>query len=101
MYRIRKLLFRIETVTLPLKSELDVAVVNLCSIFQVKYLQECKEDIVSDKRYIICTLTSNIWDINCNALYCNSIFIVRIVVSYRALDFSPPKAQCFLSNESI
>ena len=50
IFRIRKLLFRIETVVLPLESELDVAVVNLCAIFQTRYLQQCKEDIVSDKR---------------------------------------------------
>ena len=50
VFRIRKLLFRIETVVLPLESELDVAVVNLCAIFQTRYLQQCKEDIVSDKR---------------------------------------------------
>ena len=52
-YRIRKLLFRIETVSLPLESELDVAVVNLCSIFKTRYLQQCKEDIVSDKRFVL------------------------------------------------
>ena len=48
--RVRQLLFRIETVTLPLESDLDVAVVNLCAIFQTRYLHQCKEDIVSDKR---------------------------------------------------
>ncbi len=50
IFRIRKLLFHIETVALPLESELDVAVVNLCAIFQTRYSQQCKEDIVSDKR---------------------------------------------------
>ena len=50
-YRVRRLWFRIETVVLPPQEDLSMAVVNLCNTFKAQYLEVCKEDIVSDKRW--------------------------------------------------
>ena len=49
-HRVRRFLFRIETVVLPPQEELSVTVLNLCKTFKAQYLQDCKQDIVSDKR---------------------------------------------------
>ena len=48
--RIRHFWFHIETVVLPPEKELSVAVLNLCNTFKAQYLQDCKRDIVRDKR---------------------------------------------------
>ena len=50
--RIRRMLFRLETVTLPLEHEVEPAVKSLCSSFKDLHMVACKEDIVSDKKYI-------------------------------------------------
>ena len=50
-YRLRTLLLKIETVIIPPKDELGASVVLRCSTFRTRYMEQCKEDILSEKRY--------------------------------------------------
>ena len=49
-HRFRSLFFKMETVELPPAKDLDINVLTLCAIFRTKYLDQCKESILSDKR---------------------------------------------------
>ena len=48
--RTRSLVFKVETVELPPEKDLDINVLTLCAIFRTKYMQHCKESILSKKR---------------------------------------------------
>ena len=50
LFRLRGLFFKIETVIIPPKNELGANVVSHCSTFKTRYIQQCKEDILSDRR---------------------------------------------------
>lgn len=52
LFRLRGLFFKIETVIVPPKSELGASVVSRCTSFRTRYMDQCKEDILSDRRYI-------------------------------------------------
>jgi len=48
--RTRTLIFKIESVELPPEKDLDINVLTLCAIFRTKYMEQCKESILSKKR---------------------------------------------------
>ena len=50
--RLRKFLFKIENVYLPLETELSSTTRALCLDFKEHYLAECRSAIESDKRYM-------------------------------------------------
>ena len=49
--RVRRILFKIESVHLPVESELSSTVKALCLEFKQQHLAECRHTIESDKRY--------------------------------------------------
>ena len=49
-YRVRTLLFNIETVVLPPRDELDATTTTICSTFRARHLERCKENILGDRR---------------------------------------------------
>lgn len=56
--KLRTLLFRIETVILPPRDELDTEVMTTCANFRTRYLDQCKEDILADRRFVFWNYTS-------------------------------------------
>ena len=59
--RLRGLVFKIETVILPPEDELELSVINLCSAFKNTFLEQCKEEIATNKRYIKSFVISYGW----------------------------------------
>ncbi len=49
----RSLLFKIEVVVIPPKDELNADILNLCSTFKTRHIQQCKEDVLADRRSVV------------------------------------------------
>ena len=52
LFRLRGLVFKIETVILPPQDELELSVINLCSGFRNIFLEQCKDEIATDRRFV-------------------------------------------------